>query len=91
MLFNSDWQRPWRPTIQIAGVNRCNPDSGLKLNSYIALPPPSAASGSEAGLADSAVAARLLSKEDKPASKPKPKKPTAKTGHDESSRESNSV
>lgn len=43
---------------------------------------------SETGLVDPAVAARLLSKDDKLTSKPKPKKPSAKTGHDDTSRQS---
>lgn len=58
------------------------------MNNYLALPAASAASVSEAGLVDPAVAARLLPKDDKPTSKSKSKKPPAKTGHDEISRES---
>lgn len=40
-------------------------------------------------MVDPAVAARLPSKDEKPTSKPKPKKPPAKTGHDDNSRKSN--
>lgn len=47
----------------------------------------SAVSVPEAGFGDPTVAARLLPKDDKPASKPKSKRPPAKSGSDEISRE----
>lgn len=63
-------------------------DLGLLMNSCVVLPTASAASSAEAGSVDAAVAARLLSKEDKPTSKPKAKKPPVKSGSDDVSRES---
>lgn len=66
-----------------------NSDFGLFMNNHLAIPAPATTSVSEAGSVDPAVTARNLSKDDKPTSKPKSKKPPVKTGHDDISRESN--
>ena len=58
------------------------------MNNHSAIPAPSGASVSEVSLVDPAATARLLSKDDKPTSKQKPKKPPAKTANDDMSRKS---
>ena len=70
------------------GKHKSTFDLGLPMNRCVILPAASATSSAEAGLVDATVAARLQSKDDKPTSKPKVKKPPAKSGNDDVSRES---